>query len=159
MGGAARRTVRAAEDPGVEGRLAVEPVRDAEAAAHAQPPRRPGLLLPLLLAPAAAASLVARAPHGLPPSASTGCSAPLPSAWPRATRLYRSASNLPSTPQRPRRDLYQRIPPARHPRARAPERKGAARNGTSCTYASASLAEFAVAELGLGTGESAVGRV
>lgn len=56
-----KRTVRAAEDPGVQGRLAMEPVRvrDVELAAHAQPPR-PGLFLP---APLAAASM-ARAPHG-----------------------------------------------------------------------------------------------
>lgn len=59
-GACVRRTVRAAEDPGVEGRLAVEPVRDAEAAAtHAQPPR-PGVHLLV----AAAVPLVG-APHGL----------------------------------------------------------------------------------------------
>ena len=65
--GCVRRTVRAAdEDPGVEGRrLAVEPVRDGEAAAvHAQPPR-PGAAL--LAATVNAASLV-RAPHGLRPA-------------------------------------------------------------------------------------------
>ena len=61
------RTVRAAdEDPGVEGRrLAVEPVRDAEASAiHAQTPRS-GVAL-LVAATATAVSLV-RAPHGLSP--------------------------------------------------------------------------------------------
>lgn len=62
-----RRTVRAAdEDPGVERRrLAVEPVRDAEASAvHAQTPRS-GVAL-LVAATATAVSLV-RAPHGLSP--------------------------------------------------------------------------------------------
>jgi hypothetical protein len=122
--GVRRRTVRAAEDPCVEGRLAVEPIWDVEAAAHAQPPR-PGLL-PVLPAPAAA-SLVARAPHGLLPRRDQP--AALPSAWPRATRLYRSAANL--SPQPPRRDLYLvSESPARRPRARDPELEGARRNGT-----------------------------
>jgi hypothetical protein len=50
------RTVRgAAQDPGVEGRLAVEPLGDMEVAVHAQPPRP--------LVPAPGASLLA--PHGL----------------------------------------------------------------------------------------------
>lgn len=113
-----RRTVRAAdEDPGVEGRrLAVEPVRDAEAAAvHAQPPRGGVALL--------AVSLV-RAPHGL-----------------RAARGWSRQAGLVATtrPQRANSISSASAPtPSRRPHrvgrvyhgSRAPERKGAGRNAT-----------------------------
>jgi hypothetical protein len=83
----------AAQDPGVEGRLAVEPLGDMEVAVHAQPPRP--------LVPAPGASLFA--PHGL-----SSWLAALPSSTVRA-RLARSAfaSPPPSTATaRPRRRVY-----------------------------------------------------
>jgi hypothetical protein len=102
-----RRTVRAAEDPGVEGRLAVEPVRDAEAAVHAQPPR-PGVAL-LVAAAAAAVNAVSlvRAPHGLRPCPALQLQA---SAWawlPRARCNSSSSAPTPS-PSPPRGSLSRR---------------------------------------------------
>jgi hypothetical protein len=83
------RTVRAAaQDPGVEGRLAVEPLGDMEVAVHAQPPR------PLVPAPGAALF----APHGLSLLPRTTWLAALPSKMVRA-QLARSAFASPPASQ------------------------------------------------------------
>lgn len=118
-----RRTVRAAEDPGVEGRLAVEPVRDAEAAVHAQPPRPSVALLVAAAAAAVNAVSLVRAPHGLRPCPALQLQA---SAWlPRArcnsssSAVYADSKPLTAT----RKFIVARVPP---------DRDGIVRDATRC---------------------------